>query len=60
MSIDMRKNNEMSELILHSLKKKKIDIKEVNDIKAYFDTVTKVIKYTAISREQIVKGEIFI
>lgn len=60
MNIDMRKNNEMSELVLSSLKKKKVNIKEVKDIKAYLDTVVKVIKYTAVSKEQIVKGEIFI
>ncbi len=60
MNIDIRKNNEMSELVLSSLKKKKVNIKEVKDIKAYLDKVVKVIKYTAVSKEQIVKGEIFI
>lgn len=60
MTIDIRKNDEMSELILCSLKNKKIDIKDIKNIKAYFDAVTKVISYTAVNKDQTVKGEIYI
>lgn len=60
MTIDIRKNDEMSELILCSLKNKKINIKDINNIKAYFDVVTKVISYTAVNKGQTVKGEIYI
>lgn len=60
MTIDVRKNDEMSELILCSLKNKKIDIKDIKNIKAYFDAVTKVISYTAVNKDQTVKGEIYI
>lgn len=60
MTIDVRKNDEMSELILCSLKNKKIDIKDMQNIKAYFDAVTKVISYTAMNKDQTVKGEIYI
>lgn len=60
MTIDVRKNDEMSELILCSLKNKKIDIKDIQNIKAYFDAVTKVISYTAVNKDQTVKGEIYI
>ena len=60
MTIDVRKNDEMSELILCSLKNKKINIKDIQNIKAYFDAVTKVISYTAMNKDQTVKGEIYI
>ena len=60
MTIDVRKNDEMSELILCSLRNKKIDIKDIKNIKAYFDAVTKVISYTAVNQDQTVKGEIYI
>lgn len=60
MTIDVRKNDEMSELILCSLKNKKINIKDIKNIKAYFDAVTKVISYTAVNKDQTVKGEIYI
>ena len=60
MTIDVRKNDEMSELILCSLKNKKINIKDIENIKAYFDAVTKVISYTAVNKDQTVKGEIYI
>ena len=60
MTIDVRKNDEMSELILCSLKNKKINIKDIENIKAYFDAVTKVISYTAMNKDQTVKGEIYI
>ena len=60
MTIDVRKNDEMSELILCSLKNKKINIKDIKNIKAYFDAVTKVISYTAMNKDQTVKGEIYI
>lgn len=60
MTIDVRKNDEMSELILCSLRNKKIDIRDIKNIKAYFDAVTKVISYTAVNKDQTVKGEIYI
>lgn len=60
MTIDIRKNDEMSELILRSLKSKKVDIKKTDNIKAYFDAVTKVISYTTSYQNKTISGEIYI
>lgn len=60
MTIDINKSNEMSELILNSLEQKKINIKDIKDIKAYFNAVTRVIEYTAVDNNKTVKGSIYI
>lgn len=59
MLINLKEGNEVSELVLNSLKMKKIDINEINDLQTYFNVQTKVIKYTASHNGKVTKGLIY-
>lgn len=59
MLIILRESNEVRELVLNSLKMKKINISEINDLQTYFNVQTKVIKYTASHNGKVTKGLIY-
>lgn len=59
MLINLRESNEIRELVLNSLKMKKINISEINDLQTYFNVQTKVIKYTASHNGKVTKGLIY-
>lgn len=59
MLINLRESNEVRELVLNSLKMKKINISEINDLQTYFNVQTKVIKYTASHNGKVTKGLIY-
>lgn len=60
MSIYLQDNKEIEEIVVKSLSNKNIDIKNVSNLKVYFDTVLNVISYTGFYSGEAIKSNIYI